>query len=244
MDNHNNEDFNKSQFSSNTDFDKEAKDGWDKIGMENWDDIQQKLSSRIDAAANQQPVQESPQIKSTKTRKFSATSYGIAAMIMIVLGLSIRFIYDDKPENVVLFENYYRPLDAPENTFRSEEKLNESEEKARFASDAYDELEYKKSIAFYSELLKESPDNSKYTLFLGLSYINDGRFDDAILLYNNYKPRNIPYDEDIQWYLALAHLRKGEIQTSKILLQNFANNTKSYYSETANELVSKMSKLK
>lgn len=238
--NHNNGNFDKSLFSAGSDFDKEAKDGWDKIGMENWDDIQQRLSSKIDGMI----TKESSPVKPTKTRKITAASYGIAAMIMIVLGLSIKLIYNDRPENIVLFENYYKPLNAPEDTFRGEEKLNEAEEKARLASDAYDDLEFKKSIAFYSELLKEFPNNSKYTLFLGLSYINDGKYEDAIVLYNGYKPQGISYDEDIQWYLALAHLRKGEVQTSRLLLQNIANNSQSYYSETATELVSKMTRLK
>lgn len=242
MDNRNREELKKNLTTSEvkTDFEKEAQDGWEEIGIENWDNIHQKMDAKIDRIIAQQPSKTNP----GKKRSFFSFPYGIAAVIMIALGLSIKFIYQDEPENVQLFEAYYRPLSGPEDTFRNEEKLNESEGKARFASEAYDELEYKKAIAFYSELLKESPNNSKYTLFLGLSYINDGKYDDAIVLYNGHSPQGISYDDDIAWYLALAHLRKGEIQTSKHLLKNISSNTQNDYSDTAKELVAKLDKLK
>lgn len=242
MDNQNREELKKYLMTSEmkTGFEKEAQEGWKEAGIENWDHIHMKLNADIDRIISQQSTESA----SVKKRIYSSFPYGIAAIVMIVLGLSIKFIYQKEPQNVQLFEAYYRPLSGPEDTFRNEEKLNKSEEKARYASEAYDEMEYKKAIAFYSELLKESPNNSKYTLFLGLSYINDGKYDDAIILYNSHSPQGISYDDDIAWYLALAHLRKGEIQTSKHLLKSISSNTRNDYSDTAKELIAKLEKLR
>lgn len=226
-----------------TEFDKEAKEGWEKIGMEHLDNIQQKLDQLIDKEASINKGAEIKTMQIQKRNRFSI-KLSIAAMILITLGLSLTFIFNQPAQNIQLFETYYKPLEAPEDNFRGEEKNEVINEKAKIASDAYDELEYKKATAFYTELLNEFPGNSKYTLFLGLSYINDGKFDEAINLYNLHVSNKTPYDEDIKWYLALAHLRKGEIQTSKLLLENIALDSKNYYAHSADELVDKLSKLK
>lgn len=223
------------------DFEKEASEGWQEVGMDKWDAIHQKLDHLMDGEIRSSETPIKP-LQSTTRKKFPF-SISIAAMILVIMGLSIHFIFN-QPENVSLFDQYYRPLDAPEDNFRSGENVQTVDERAKSASDAYDDLEYKKSIALYSELLKEYPDNSKYTLFLGLSYINDGKFDQAITLFNTHVDKNTPYDEDIEWYLALAHLRKGEIQTSKSMLLRISEDDKNYYSNTAKELVSKLATLK
>ncbi len=226
-----------------SEFDKEAKEGWDNIGMEHWDSIHQKLDQMIDKEASASIATEEKIVPIKKANRFSI-KLSIAAMLLLTIGLSLKFIFDQPDQNVQLFESYYKPLDAPEDNFRSEESTEGINEKVKIASDAYDDLEYKKAIGFYTELLNESPGNSKYTLFLGLSYMNDGMFEEAINLYNLHVSTTTPYDEDIKWYLALAHLRKGEVQTSKLLLENIAKDSKSYYAHTANELVSKLSKIK
>jgi hypothetical protein len=74
--------------------------------------------------------------------------------------------------------------------------------------------------------------------------MNDGKFEEAINLYNLHVSNNTPYDEDIKWYLALAHLRKGELKTSSLLLENIAHDPENYYANTAEELVNKLSKIK
>ncbi|HUH75372.1 MAG TPA: hypothetical protein VLZ75_13335 [Chitinophagales bacterium] len=227
-----------------SEFEKEAKEGWDNIGMEHWDSIHQKLDRMIDQETSNDITTASNKIHPIKKNSNLSLKLGIAAMIFLTIGLSLTFIFNQPEQNIQLFDAYYKPLDAPEDNFRSEEKVAAINENVKVASDAYDDLDYKKSIAFYSELLKESPGNSKYTLFLGLSYINDGKYDEAILLYNLHHGEDSPYDEDIKWYLALAHLRKGEIQTSKLLLESIAQDSKNYYANTADELATKLAKLK
>lgn len=238
---------------SSGDFDKEANEGWEMIGKENWDEIQKKLSKEIDTAAHHgEPITLSAHSESQSRKRI--WSYGIAASVLVVLGIGLSVIFtNSNPKqssilgegaHVVLYEQYYRSLGGPEDNYRSDIGGSALASVEHSASEAFNELDYKQSISFYSELLKESPQNPKYTLFLGLSYINDGRYDDAILLFNNYTISDHKYDEDIQWYLALAHLRKGEIQTSRLLLHSIASDQKSYYSDVASELITKMTQLK
>lgn len=227
-----------------TDFEKEAKEGWRKIGEDQWGSIENKLSQKINQAVQDDGFEHLAPKKNSRGRLWS---YGIAASIVIIIGIGLfskTLFNSDSKNHILLFNQYYQTLESPEDNFRSDVEENSVASLEHNASDAFDELDYKRSIAFYSELLKESPRNPKYTLFLGLSYINDGKFDEAILLFNNHSLSNEKYDDDIQWYLALAHLRKGEIQTSKLLLRSIANDQKNYYSPVASELVNKMKRLK
>lgn len=227
-------------YQNHSDFDLEAQEGWGQIGVEKWDLIYQKLEKRIEEKVN--TLEQKP-VKTKAIKKITTWKYvSIAAILLLLVGFSLQLILPTTTAES-LFNEYYKPLRAPEDNFRSE-NAETIEEKVQQASDAYDDLEHKKAIALYSELLKEEPNNPKYILFLGLSYINDGKYEDAILLYNTYTPQNVSYDEDIQWYLALAHLRKGEILTSKNLLINISQKEKNDYANTARELVAKLEKLK
>ena len=224
-----------------SEFEQESKEGWSKIDFENWEDINQKLEEQIDTiVATQNKVQ-----KTTDNKRSFQLSYivGFAAMILILLGLSVKFFWSDTPTDKI-FNEYYHPLSGPEDTFRGESPQEEALEKEKQASQAYDDLDYSKSIDFYSELLKEYPNNAKYTLFLGLSYINDGKYDNAILIYNNYIPKGVQYEDDIQWYLALAHLKRGEIQTSRFILKTIYEDNDNYYSSTAKDLAMRLEQLK
>lgn len=224
---------------SNEDFEKEAREGWEKIGWENWDNIMHRLNGRLDDTTVSEKQESS---SNTFIAWFKPLS--IAASILMAIGISFILFKNNEVDHLQLFSQYYKPLDAPEDNFRSNADTISTSPIEKKASDAYEDLEYKKAIAFYSELHKENPKNAKYVLFLGLSYINDERYDDAIQLYNAYPLQNSPYDEDILWYLALAHLKKGEILTSKNLLINISNKKDNYYANTALELITKLDRLK
>ena len=135
------------QSQASSEFDLEAKEGWDNIGMEHWDKIHQKLDQKIDQETLRSPISETKTVQiSKKTKSWFSFKMSIAAMLLVSLGLSIKFVFDQPNQNVQLFETYYKPLDAPEDNFRSEENSEAINEKAIMASDAYDDLEYKKPI--------------------------------------------------------------------------------------------------
>jgi|GEM_PF-5848760 len=229
-------------------FEQEAAEGWKAAGNEKWEEIMSRLDKRID---NQiiEPVQPaSPKKPDHLLRKISSPlQIGIAATILLIIGLSIQLLLPKEHHGYQdLYAEYYKPLDAPEDVLKGEGENNTNNNAAteKIASALYDEMEFKESVAFYSELLAENPGNAKYTLFLGLSLMNIEEFDKAILLYNSYQSTQQSYDEDIRWYLALAHLRKGEINTSKAILENFSKNKNSYYHVTAQQLLARMEQIK
>jgi tetratricopeptide (TPR) repeat protein len=107
------------------------------------------------------------------------------------------------------------------------------------AEKAYNELDYPNAILYYKQLLNKDPNQDKYILFLGVSYLADNQTEQAIRLFNNSPYKNSMYAEDINWYLALAYIKKGDTQTAAILLQNLAK-VSDYYKDQAWALYKKL----
>ena len=218
----------------------EASEGWDNVGLDKMDSILSKIDQRIDARVN--AAAPAPQTKVRKLWMVWAT--GIAASILLLVA-GIRFFTEEPAATPTytadaLYEAYYKPLSGPEPVYRGDNDFKKPKDKV--ASMAYDEKEFDIAILHYKELLNENPGSAKYTLFLGLSLMSYERYDDAILLYNSYKPTGVTYDEDIRWYLGLAHLKKGEFNTAQAILESLAKNPKSYYQEGASEIIAKIPK--
>lgn len=218
----------------------EASEGWNSAGLEKMDHLLSKVDQRIDARVKAEATTEP-----TKVRKlWTVWAMGIAASILLVVA-GIRFFSEEPAAPVsytaeALYDEYYKPLSGPEPVYRGDNDFKKSKE--QIASISYDEREFDISILHYKELLNENPGSAKYTLFLGLSLMSYERYDDAILLYNSYKPTGVSYDEDIRWYLALAHLKKGELNTAQIIFESLAENPKSYYHQGASEIIARLPK--
>lgn len=215
------------------DFLNEAKEGWQQLGKEKFEGISQQLDHRIDAKIL--PEKKEGKVVSLNTNFFRVLT--IAATVLVAV-VSI-WMFNSKQNNPEqLFAGYYKPLhDSNVSSVRGEE--DQVEPNAFKAAQAFESEEFDQAIFYYKELLRSQPGNAKYTLFLGLAYMSSGKADAAINLYNTFKPGGDKYDEDIQWYLALAYLQKGETRTAKVLMKDLTQ-SKGYYATTAAELMKKM----
>lgn len=222
-------------------FMQEAAEGWSKAGTENFDRVLNRLDERIDQASV--PAYATP--AEPKVRKlFSPWSAGIAASIVL---LAAGFWWFTRPAAEVssgfstddLYAEYYKPLSTIgiEPTFRGEHNHAKSKEKA--AATAYDARDYDIAIVHYRELLKEKPGDPKYTLMMGIALMSYEQYDDAITLFNAYVPAGVTYDEDIEWYLALAHLKKGQFNSARSLFEKLAARNGSYYKINALEILAR-----
>jgi tetratricopeptide (TPR) repeat protein len=215
------------------DFLKEAQEGWQALGSKKYDAIHQQLENRIDAATA--PAKKEAKVVSLNANFFRVMT--IAATVLVAV-VSIWMFNSKQNSPEQLFAGYYKPLhDSNVSVVRGEE--DKVEPNAFKAAQAYEAEEFDQAIFYYKELLKSQPGNAKYTLFLGLAYMSSGKSDAAINLYNDFKPSGDKYDEDIQWYLALAYLQKGEVRTAKVLIKDLTQ-SKGYYASTAGELLKKM----
>lgn len=225
------------------DFLTESAEGWAEAGFSDMDRVMASIDARIDLKVAEQPATSQPD--QPKVVKFSGPVlskyiFGIAATI--VLAVVAVFFFNKRgstQKQEQLFAMYYQPLEAPEKTYRGENSGTDNK-KAQEASTSYGSQQYDLSIRYYKELLAEYPNDPKYTLFLGLSLMQEERYDEAIALFNTHVPSNTNYDEDIQWYLALAQLKKGNLNTARTMLEKLQNSPGSYYNESAGQIIARM----
>jgi tetratricopeptide (TPR) repeat protein len=231
------------------DFLREASEGWEQVGLEKMDDVMSRLDQRIDAVAEVIPASEKKEIF---RRLFSTWTVGLAASVMLVV-LGVWYLNRPQtPDKLIadhqqvseqalaeaLYNEYFKALDGPDPVFRGEREVANAKKQA--ATIAYDAKDFDLAIRHYKELLAEKPHDPKYTLFLGLAYMSLGEYEAAITLYNSYVPGGVTYDEDIEWYLSLAHLKNGQINSARPILEKLAQNQDSYYKLSASEIVARL----
>jgi tetratricopeptide (TPR) repeat protein len=239
----------KSEEFAEDDFLREAADGWEQVGLERMDDVMARLDKQVDARAEVVPASDK---KGIIRSLFSTWAAGIAASVMLVV-LGVWYLNRPQdPTNLVadqqqvseqvlagaLYDEYFKALDGPDPVFRGERDVANAKKQA--ATIAYDAKDFDLAIRHYKELLAEKPQDPKYTLFLGLAYMSLGEYEAAIMLYNSYVPGGVTYDEDIEWYLSLAHLKSGQINSARPILEKLAQSPDSYYKISASEIVARL----
>jgi len=213
-----------------TAFEQEAMAGWQE-SEDDYEVIMLQLDKKIDARTS--TVADKP--KMALLRRIIIM--GIAASFIALLGfIAYNNIY--APDHLdKLYVQNFKPADNFTSTVRGENSIaNPLLEKAE---KAYNEQDYSNAIIYYKQLLNKDPNQDKYILFLGVSYLADEQPEQTIRLFNNSPYKNSTYAEDINWYLALAYIKKGNTQTAAILLQNLAK-TSDYYKAQATALYKKL----
>lgn len=211
-------------------FEMEAKSGWES-SKDNPEEIMTQLDKKIDARTS--TVANRPKMAILRRMII----FGIAASFIGLLGFAAyNNLY--APQHIEkLFVQNFKPADNFTSTVRGENSV--SNPLLDKAEKAYNELDYPNAILYYKQLLNKDPNQDKYILFLGVSYLADNQPEQAIRLFNNSPYKNSMYAEDINWYLALAYIKKGDTQTAAILLQNLAK-VSDYYKEQASALYKKL----
>jgi len=96
------------------------------------------------------------------------------------------------------------------------------------ANKAYKSKNYKQAILLYDEYLLEDSNNPSALLFRGGAELALKQTDAAILTFQQLV-QNRKYTDMANWYLALAHLKKEDIEQAKSNLKRITNEDKKYY---------------
>lgn len=156
-----------------------------------------------------------------------------AACLLGLLFLGYRFWPAPNPEQY--YAHYFRPLTHPDMTLRG----GSDSSQANYAVKAYETENYKQAIYHYRKLLDEQPGEEKHRLFLGIAYLANYQPEKAVEILSAPFGVRTEFEDDRQWYLALAYLRINNFAAAKALLNGLANGT-SYYREMAGELSNKL----
>jgi len=105
-----------------------------------------------------------------------------------------------------LYEKYYEPLNVAGDVYRSEEP---STEKSMLASGLllYQARDYAGAEETLTEVVEASPRNALASLYLGLSKMENSKFDEAVALFRNNLYELDQYIPETQWYLSLCYLK-------------------------------------
>ncbi len=139
----------------------------------------------------------------------------VAACMVALIG--IFFIMKNPDRNSdSLYARFYQPYP---NTIAPIVRGENGEDIKSKAFYAYENKDYKKSAALFSELGKT--ENSQYPLlYEGIALMELGKFNEAIVVFIKLKesPED-PFQYYIKWYLALCYLRTGEEEKTASILK-------------------------
>lgn len=164
-----------------------------------------------------------------KARVIRYVIIGLAAAITLLIISTFIF---QKTDTEQLFANYYQP-----SQFSITRQIDIEAEIAR-AENFYNNANYTAAIPVLQGLLRKQPENAAIQLALGNALLNSEAPERAIAEFQNIIERNAPlYIDQAKWYLALTHLKLGNIENCKKLLQELvSDNEADFHTQAVNLL--------
>lgn len=212
------------------DFEKEALEGMKEMEKDAMEKSLDKLDDEIDKTVKRG--------RDVSQSNFPLMKWAVAAALVGVISVfAVRFFGGERNNGATLYADNFQPLQHPDQQVRGvqEEPLTWEQK----AVEAYEKEDFNQAIEMYEQVLEQEPDNPKHILYLGISYLNVNQVDMAIKVLAKRVPKGTQYDQDIQWYLALAYIKKEDFGTARLLLQGLAAN-EGFYQQQAAALVAKL----
>ncbi len=207
--------------------------------MEQERKIQQEIFSAIrygDQEVNglrQQVRRLNQQLESRQYRGIHPVTLGLAAALIIIIGLSATMVYfsEQQPRADILFEQYYEPY-AMNLTTRGPHDQTDFERALKL----YAQNDYPGAISAVGAYVDISPEATYFVV--GLCYLQMGLPDLAIKNFDLAEKDAIYYKEPIWWYKALTYIKKNEWAVAEVVLKKLVRNNGPYKQDAA-ELLNK-----
>ncbi|MEP2024829.1 MAG: tetratricopeptide repeat protein [Reichenbachiella sp.] len=167
---------------------------------------------------------------------FPYLKIGIAASVLLALVFVGKWAL--KPNHEDLFVAYYEPYENFEYTPTRDDSGELANHKEK-AFTLYDAANYDEAAAYFSQYLKQSPDDLSALFFRAICLMDLGDFELAKTDFNQIEKQQIPYySEAALWYLSLIDIRQGQIESAKNRLGKLKS-SKDYQSKST-ELLDKL----
>jgi len=152
-----------------------------------------------------------------ETKVFHIQRWLVAASIALLLGLGSWFLFFNAPN--LNTDDLYAANFAPyDNVVHPIERGNELEDLKTQMFSAYEAEDYDLWFALMAQLTAEQKDDY-LDFYSAIVYMQLDNHEKAIPLLRGYINNNGALDDRATWYLALAHLKLGEITASKEALK-------------------------
>jgi tetratricopeptide (TPR) repeat protein len=192
------------------------------------------ISSKESMPGMKSPRMKSPHMKATLQRRMLLVAAGLALIIILGVlyyGLRHREYTSDK-----LYSMYYKPY-IPDIIIRSD---NDKADALGEAILLYDRGNYSEAYDNLLGLVNEDSENYMARFYLGLSCMEQNKFEEAIIQFNNIlKNCRSTLIYHSQWYGALCYLKTNNTQEAKNLLETIISG-ETYYRRKAENLIKKL----
>ena len=170
---------------------------------------------------------------SSKKLIYSWKNLGVAASILLFFTFGFQYYISNKNANDLFTNNFYKYPNTLHPNLKSNNTNENSNEIKAFR--AYDLDNDNKAIELFENSIEKNNDENIY-FYLGQSYLSIGKADKAIKSFKKSLESNEKYIEEIEWYLALAFIKKKDFESAKYHLNTVIKNN-SYKNSTAKKLL-------
>src|SRR5690554_6060189 len=161
-----------------------------------------------------------------KVIKFKPWKYGIAASILLAIGIFI-------------FNNFSKPTYSD---FAAWETISltvrsDVDESTKNAEVAFNSADYSKALIYFNELLKVEPNNLQLQYYKSVALIELSEYDEADSLLKKISESNSVYASKAKWIKALSYLKQKRYKEAKEVANSITPSDPEY--QKAQKLLSK-----
>ncbi|WP_378182517.1 tol-pal system YbgF family protein [Aquimarina sp. SS2-1] len=183
----------------------------------------------IDRKLESQTKQSNLSLPSSAVTSNNNRYWKIAAMLVILLGISSLFFLFPSDQPDLFAQNYIAyPI---QDVTRGENQVEEF----KTITSLYNNGAYKKAIPLLEEQIENAPVDERMKLYLGNCYLNTDQEKKALFLFTSFK-ENSPYFYDGQWFTALTYIKSKDFAKAKPILEQLSNSANLYKSKAENIL--------
>ncbi len=180
--------------------------------------------------AEESEVKRIPPVFTKRRFYYAAAS---AALLIATGGLVQRLARPDLDNNAV-FEKYYAPYDVTV-TYRSGN--TEVDRLWLNALECYEEKDFEHALILFEEVLVTRENDLAVSLYSGISYIEEEKYQKATKSFNNIISHNDNlFIEQAKWYLAMCYLKTENTVKAKNVLNEIIKEESYYRAQAAKVL--------
>ncbi len=169
-----------------------------------------------------------------KMKPFKKYYYLIAASVtLLILGFSFLYL-NDQAQPDQLYDDNFRAFDNVLNIRGADQESTALQEALVY----YEQENYKYALSKFDQLADTISQYKDFVLlYMGISHACTSDLDQAVrYLEKSLSISKPPLTTTVQWYLALVHLKKLNIEKSKVYLDEIIKDTNSSYYAQAKKL--------
>lgn len=183
-----------------------------------FDDLDRSLDTKIDEVLTEKSLEVKNVVKMPIFRILV-----LAASVVGIVFFTLNYLHQQRLSTEVLYEENFKVLTHPDGTVRAGEQEQTTQTETEKAIYFYERENYKQAIAHYELALKSDPNNEKNNLFLAVSYLANYQAEDAIAVLVNSTFASNEYENDRDWYLAMAYLKTKNLKQAIPLFEKLSH---------------------